>query len=208
VNERLVQRLAHWRWAALLVVLVLVTGLMSVLIVGFPLRLYSIPSGAMETTLHGCDGCIDDRVLVDRTAYWFGDPRPGDIVVFVGPPSWQAPKATTEAASPSEFVKRVIAIGGQTVSCCDDHNRVVVDGRALDEPYVYFLPEAGAASQLPFPPVHVPPHELWVIGDSRNNSVDSRVPGLGPIPIDDVVGQVRWIVLPLSRFGRRIEPAR
>jgi signal peptidase I len=205
VNERLVQRLAHWRWAALLVVLVLVAGLMSVLIVGFPLRLYSIPSGAMETTLHGCHDCIDDQVLVDRTAYWFGDPRPGDIVVFVGPPSWQASEART---SPEEFVKRVIAVGGQTVSCCDDHNRVVVDGRAIDEPYVYFLPQAGAASQSPSPPVHVPPHELWVMGDSRNNSRDSRAPGLGPIPIDDVVGRVRWIVLPLSRFGRPIGPAR
>jgi signal peptidase I len=208
VTERSVQRWARLRWAALLVVLVLVGGLLCVLVAGFPSRLYAIPSGSMETTLHGCDGCIDDHVLVDRTAYWFGDPRPGDIVVFVGPPSWRHSEAATPAASPAEFVKRVIAVGGQTVSCCDDHNRVVVDGRAVDEPYVYFLPEAGPASQSPFPPVHVPPHELWVMGDSRNNSADSRGPGgLGSIPIDDVVGRVRWIVLPLSRFGR-IEPAR
>lgn len=198
VNERSVRPLRRWRWAALLVVLVLFAGLVSVLVAGFPSRLYTIPSGAMETTLHGCDRCTDDRVLVDRTAYWFGAPRPGDIVVFVAPPSWQDPGAT---AAPAEFVRRVIAVGGQTVSCCDDQNRVVVDGRAMDEPYVYLLPEAGAAAQSPFPPVHVPPGELWVMGDSRNNSADSRAPGLGPVPIDDVVGRMWWRVLPLSRFG-------
>jgi len=79
---------------------------------------------------------------------------------------------------------------------------VVVDGRAIDEPYVYLLPEAGAAAQSPFPPVHVPPGELWVMGDSRNNSADSRAPGKGPVPVDDVVGRMWWRVLPLSRFGR------
>ncbi|MBA2323207.1 MAG: signal peptidase I [Pseudonocardiales bacterium] len=207
MNERLVQRLARWRWVGVLVVLALVAGLLSVLIAGFPVGLYVIPSGSMERTLHGCDGCTDDWVLVDRTAYWFGDPRPGDVVVFVQPPSWRDPEAPTGAARRVELVKRVVAVGGQTVSCCDDHNRVVVDGRAIDEPYVYFLPEAGPANQSPFPEVHVPAHELWVMGDSRNNSADSRPPGRGPIPIDDVVGQVRWRVLPLLRFGP-IEPSR
>ena len=199
VIERSARPLRRWRWAALLVVLVLFAGLVSVLVAGFPSRLYTIPSGAMETTLHGCDRCTDDRVLVDRTAYWFGDPRPGDIVVFVAPPSWQDPGATAASAA---FVRRVIAVGGQTVSCCDDQNRVVVDGRAIDAPYVYLLPEAGAAAQSPFPPVHVPPGELWVMGDSRNNSADSRAPGKGPVPVDDVVGRMWWRVLPLSRFGR------
>jgi signal peptidase I len=208
VNERLVQRLARWGRLTLLVVLVLVAGLLvagllSVLIAGFPLAVYSIPSGSMETTLHGCDTCTDDHILVDRTVYWFGDPRPGDIVVFVDPPSWQDPEAPTTPTGPTELVRRVIAVGGQTVSCCDNDNRVVVDGRAIDEPYVYFLPEAGPATQSPFPPVRVPAHELWVMGDSRNNSRDSRGPGRGgPVPIDDVVGQVRWRVLPLSRFRR------
>lgn len=200
MKERSARR---WRGAALLVAPVLFAGLVSVLVsvlvVGFPARLYTIPSGAMETTLHGCDVCTDDRVLADRTAYWFGAPRPGDVVVFAGPPSWQDPGATT---GPAQFVRRVIAVGGQTVSCCDEQNRVVVSGRALDEPYVYFLPEAGGPSQSPFPPVHVPLGELWLMGDSRNNSADSRSAGRGPVPTDDVVGRVAWRVLPLSRFGR------
>ena len=201
MNARSVQPVRRWRWAAGLVVLVLAVGLVAVLVIGYPWRLYTIPSGAMETTLHGCAGCIDDRVLVDRTAYLFGGPSVGDIVVFVGPPGWQDAGATTRPAGQAEFVKRVIAVGGQTVSCCDNQGRVVVDDRAVVEPYVYFLPEAGAASQSPFPPVHVPPGELWVMGDSRNNSSDSRSPGRGPVPIDDVVGLVWWRVLPLSRFG-------
>jgi hypothetical protein len=100
-----------------------------------------------------------------------------------------------------DFVKRVIAVGGQTVQCCDSQNRVLVDGQPLDEPYIYYLPEAGPARQNAFGPVVVPDGQLWMMGDSRNNSADSRVADHGPVPVANVIGKARWIVLPFDRFG-------
>ena len=75
----------------------------------------------------------------------------------------------------------------------------MVDGKALVEPYIYYLPEAGPPSQAEFGPVKIPAGQLWVMGDSRNNSADSRVPGHGPIPIANVIGKARFVVLPFSR---------
>jgi signal peptidase I len=76
-----------------------------------------------------------------------------------------------------------------------------VDGQPLDEPYIYYLPAAGPARQIPFGPITVPQGELWVMGDSRNNSSDSRIDGHGPIPVENVIGKARMKVLPISRFG-------
>jgi signal peptidase I len=78
---------------------------------------------------------------------------------------------------------------------------VLVDDEPLDEPYIYYLPEAGPARQAPFGPVTVPAGELWMMGDSRNNSADSRVPGHGAVPIANVIGQARLVVMPFDRFG-------
>jgi signal peptidase I len=78
---------------------------------------------------------------------------------------------------------------------------VLVDGKPLDESYIYFLPEAGTARQDAFGPVTVPAGALWMMGDSRNNSADSRVPGHGPVPISNVIGRARFIVLPFARIG-------
>ncbi len=194
--------------------------LLTFLIQTFLAKVYVIPSGSMETTLHGCTGCVNDRVLVDKVSYRLGDPQPGDVVVFRGPDTWRNSEFTIEEtanpllrglqglgslvglAPPNEkdFVKRVIAVGGQTVACCDPGNRVLVDGRPLDEPYVYYLPEAGPARQAPFGPVTVPAGQLWMMGDSRNNSADSRVPGHGGVPLANVVGEVRFVVMPFARF--------
>ena len=99
------------------------------------------------------------------------------------------------------YIKRVIAVGGQTVVCCDERNRILVDGVALDEPYVYYEPESGPARQAPFGPVRVPEGHLWVMGDSRNDSVDSRAEGNGPVPVADVIGRARFIVWPFDRMG-------
>jgi signal peptidase I len=98
----------------------------------------------------------------------------------------------------------VIATGGQTVQCCDERNRVVVNGKSLNEPYVYFETGRGG-TQEQFPPVVVPPGHLWVMGDNRNNSSDSRRHvddfSSGTIPIGNVIGKARVIVLPPSRWG-------
>ncbi len=207
-----------WRELPLLILAALV---LTFLIQTFLARIYEIPSASMEKTLIGCSGCTDDRVLVDKITYRFTDPKPGDVVVFRGPASWGEDTEFTVARSSNvilrglqqaasliglappdemDFVKRVIAVGGQTVQCCDQQNRVLVDGKPLNEPYIYYQPGLGT-TQAPFGPVTVPPGELWMMGDNRNNSADSRAPGHGAVPKDDVIGKARFVVLPPSRWG-------
>src|SRR5918912_1936829 len=118
-------------------VLLLIAFVLALLVKTFLVQAFFIPSGSMERTLHGCPGCTGDRVLVNKVPYWFGGPQPGDIVVFQGPETWspevdvQEPGnwlssgllwlgPATRGGPPSEddFVKRVIATGGQTVQCC------------------------------------------------------------------------------------------
>jgi len=131
---------------------------LTVLIQAFVARVYVIPSASMENTLHGCTGCENDRVLVDKVTYRFGDVEPGEVVVFRGPEAWtsnefRSDKSTNPVAgfvqnigsllgiapaNERDFVKRVIALPGQTVMCCDEQHRVVVDGTPLDEPYVHW----------------------------------------------------------------------
>src|ERR687885_695763 len=153
-------------------VLLLIAFVLALLVKTFLVQAFFIPSGSMEKTLHGCPGCTGDRVLVNKVPYWFGQPEPGDIVVFKGPDTWSPEVKVAEphnwfsgallwlgrtvgVAPPSEddFVKRVIATGGQTVQCCDAQGRVTVDGRPLDEPYIYENTPIGERS---FGPVTVP----------------------------------------------------
>jgi signal peptidase I len=210
-------------WRELLV-LFTVAIVLTVLIQHFLGRVYSIPSGSMEQTLHGCSGCNGDRVLVDKIVYRFRDPAPGDVVVFKGPDPWtrndldlqkrsdnvvvrglQQLGSLVGLAPPDErdFVKRVIATGGQTVECCDAANRVMVDGRPMDEPYIYWVP-GRPGTQANFPAVKVPPGALWVMGDNRNDSCDSRCQGggglAGTVPVGNVIGKARFIVLPPARW--------
>jgi signal peptidase I len=208
---------SFWREVPILVLTALV---LTFLIQTFLARVYVIPSASMEPTLHGCPGCTNDRVLVDKLTYRFRDPRPGDVVVFRGTDSWDSEFSSQRSgnvlvrglqqagsviglAPPDErdFVKRVIAVGGQTVQCCDQQHRVTVDGIALVEPYADFI---GSAPQNEFGPVTVPQDGLWVMGDNRNNSADSRqhvTDGrLGTVPVDNVIGKARLVVLPVARW--------
>lgn len=210
---------SFWKELPILIVIALV---LAFLIQQFLARVYMIPSGSMEQTLHGCVGCTPDRILVDKVTYDFTDPSPGDVVVFRGPGPWvenEAPPPSSGnavarffqsigsafgLAPPDErdFVKRIIATGGQTVECCDDRNRVMVDGQPLDEPYIHL---EGRPVQSDFGPVTVPEGTVWVMGDNRNNSSDSRYQGgggpRGAVPVENIIGKARLIVLPPSRWG-------
>lgn len=218
-------------WRELPVLVVVAIGL-SFLIQTFVARVYVIPSASMEPTLHGCAGCTNDRVVVDKVTYRFGEPTAGDVVVFRGPASWASDFTTTRSsnvvlrglqqagsviglAPPDErdFVKRVVATGGQTVQCCDAQGRVLVDGQPLDEPYVVmdfpYVPgqqdcDTQVRSGRCFSPVTVPAGNLWMMGDNRSNSADSRFHVgdelRGTVPESDVIGKARVIVLPVSRW--------
>ncbi len=199
-------------------VLVVVALLLSFLIKAFLIQAFFIPSESMERTLHGCAGCTGDRILVEKVGYRLHKPEPGDIVVFRAPPSWEGeaqfvkPKSPVRRAlnwigsavgipQPSErdLVKRVIAVGGQTVRCCDAQGRVIVDGHPLNEPYVY------QNDHRPFGPITVPAGRMWVMGDHRADSADSRFHiqdgHQGTVPVDDVIGRAFVIIWPPSRWN-------
>ncbi|GLZ31323.1 signal peptidase I [Lentzea sp. NBRC 105346] len=207
-----------------LVVLTVTALVLTVLIQQFVARVYVIPSASMEQTLHGCNGCQNDRVLVDKITYRFLDVEPGEVVVFRGPDAWNndfvSPRSSNAfvaalqgaasllgLAPPNErdFVKRVIAVSGQTVECCDAEHRLLVDGKPLDEPYVYWQPGTSPANHEPFAPVRVPEGRLWVMGDNRTNSIDSRKQGgggeAGTVPVANVIGKARVIVFPAARWS-------
>lgn len=141
--------------------------------------IFYVPTGAMEHTL-----LVGDRILVqpglriDR----------GTVIVFRGPPGWPGGSKNQQ-----DFVKRVIGLAGDTISCCDSKGRVILNGHPLNEPYVYGnLPQ-------PFGPVKVPIGELWVMGDFRSQSADSRE--FGAIPVKYVVGVATEVLSPPSQAG-------
>jgi signal peptidase I len=225
---RAARRAAHREGAAKkgsllreLPVLLLVAFVLALIVKTFFVQAFFIPSGSMEQTLHGCTGCTGDRVLVNKVPYWFGEPEPGDIVVSKGPDTWSPEVTVSEptnwfagallwlgrtvgVAPPSEddFVKRVIAVGGQTVQCCDPDGRVTVDGVPLDEPYIF---ENTPVESRTFGPVTVEEGRLWVMGDHRSASADSKAHMTdrysGTIGVDDVIGKAAVIVWPIGRFG-------
>jgi signal peptidase I len=199
-------------------VLIGVALVLSLLIKTFLVQTFFIPSESMERTLHGCPGCTGDRILVEKVGYRLHDPRPGDIVVFRAPPSWEpevqlaTPKNPVRRAinwvggafgvpqaNEKDLVKRVIAVGGQTVRCCDAQGRVLVDGHPLNEPYIF------ENDHRQFGPIKVPPGRLWVMGDHRADSADSRFHlqdgNNGTVPVDNVIGRAFVIIWPPSRWN-------
>jgi len=227
------------REAAILVVIALV---LYYVMLTFIARPYLIPSESMEPTLHGCPGCVGDRIMVEKLSYRFTEPGPGDVVVFKGPPSWNvgyksirsdntAIRWVQDALSvigfvppdQNDLVKRIIAVGGQTVQCRAETG-LTVDGKPLHEPYLD--PETMNADPAIYPclgnefgPVTVPDERLWVMGDNRTHSADSRAhctstpedaqeglictgdPMNGTIPVENVIGKAQFIAWPPSRWG-------
>jgi signal peptidase I len=177
----------------------------------FIVQVYRIPSASMENTLQ-----IGDRVLVNKLVYHFRDIARGDVIVFSGQDSW-GPDAPPPSSDPvvrffddvlsdiglhsdqTYYIKRVIGLPGDHVACCTD-GKVTVNGVPLTETsYVY----PGDAPSFSFSAV-VPTGDLWVMGDHRGDSDDSRYhtgyPGGGAIPINQVVGRAFLIIWPPSQF--------
>jgi signal peptidase I len=196
--------------------ILLVAILVSLMVKTFLVQPFFIPSGSMEPTLHGCTGCLGDRVLVDKLTTSIRGIHRGDVVVFHDSGGW-LPHPDTSArlgsrvqealafiglassSSESDLVKRVIGVGGDTVEGRDGN--VYVNGTQLKEPYVFPGDRPTEASFK----VTVPAGRLWVMGDHRSDSSDSRFhqdrPGKGTIAVNDVVGRALVIVWPLGRVG-------
>ena len=171
--------------------------LVAVLVRAFVLQTFYIPSESMEHTLN-----IDDRVLVNKLVYHFRDPHRGEIVVFKSPMEWRSDPRE------EDFIKRVIGVGGDHVVCCDDQDRIIVNGHPLDEPYLYRNGngESDPASEDEFD-IRVPDGRLWLMGDHRSQSGDSREQYMrhgsvdrATIPAGDVVGRAFVLFWPVSRM--------
>jgi signal peptidase I len=184
------------------------------LITTFVAKPFSIPSGSMEDTLG-----IGDRVLVNRAVFHLRDIERGDVVVFDGSDSfvpaadipqrnpiagaltWLGQSVGVVAPDSTDFIKRVIGVGGDRVACCDAEGRMTVNGQPLEETG-YLYPGDSPSTQT-FDVV-VPQGMLWVMGDHRSNSADSRAhmgdPGGGFVPESKVVGRAMTVLWPFSRI--------
>lgn len=180
------------------IALVVIAVAVAVVVRALVAQAYYIPSASMVPQLR-----INDRVVVSRLAYDLHSPRRGDVVVFKAPPSLDGARTVTKnpfgrffrsigvavgvAEDQTVLIKRVIALPGETVS--GRGGRVYVGDEVVVEPY---LPAGTITSD--FGPVKVPPGDVWVMGDNRSNSEDSRF--FGPIPTHTIVGRAIWKVWP------------
>ncbi len=191
---------------------VIVVAVVVALVRALVFQSFVVPTTSMSPTVHA-----GDRVLVSRLPYRIGSIHRGDVVVFNGtgvfspegvpahPGLAGAGRAVASAAGVpvgvSDYVKRVIGLPGDRVVCCDSAGRLTVDGQALSEPYIA---PGDRPSSVRFD-VLVPAGRIWVMGDHRSVSVDSRAhlddPGGGTVPEDRVVGKVVAVYWPLSHLG-------
>ncbi|MCT7355076.1 signal peptidase I [Streptomyces sp. 15-116A] len=201
-----------------------VAVLIALVLKTFLVQAFVIPSGSMEQTIQ-----IGDRVLVDKLTPWFGSkPQRGDVVVFKDPGGWLQDEQTVPkkedpvgikqikdgltfigllpSDNEKDLIKRVVGVGGDRVQCCDAQGRVTVNGVPLNEDYLY---PGNAPSTTPFD-VTVPEGRLWVMGDHRADSADSRshqnTDYGGTVSEDEVVGRAMVIAWPLGHWSTLEEP--
>ena len=208
-------------WRELPILIIVAVGL-AILLKTFLLQAFFIPSGSMENTLH-----VKDRVMVNKVVYHLRDIKRGDVVVFDGLDSFTPEVTITEPTNPvakalswfaglvgfappseKDFIKRVIGIPGDRVACCDANGRVTVNGVALNE-QSYLYP-GNKPSEQPFN-ITVPAGRLWVMGDHREMSSDSRAhlgdPGGGTVPEAQVIGRAFVVIWPFGDWSWLSNPA-
>jgi signal peptidase I len=194
--------------------------LVMMLVRGFLVQSFYVPSGSMEPTIEP-----GDRILVNKLASGESVHR-GDIVVFDGTTTFAAADRTPAKSNglighvvggaatlvgvdlgEQDFVKRVMGLPGDHIVCCDAQGRLTINGQPADEPYLY---PGDKASELTFDIV-VPPGRLWVMGDHRSDSADSRAhlgdPGGGTVSVDDVIGRAFARYWPLTRLSGFTSPS-
>ena len=196
-------------------VVVISALVVSVLVKTFLVHFFFIPSGSMENTLK-----VGDRIAVNKFATFFSDIKRGEVVVFKDPNNWLGEAQVTKDGSPlgkiksglewvgvlpdpakQYLIKRVIGVGGDHVICCNADGKLEVNGSAINEPYIF---PGDVPSDMKFD-VKVPKEFIWVMGDHRGASADSRFhtddPNKGMVPIDRVTGRAVIVIWPLSNIG-------
>ncbi|QRQ80079.1 signal peptidase I [Glutamicibacter protophormiae] len=197
------RRAFYWVWR--FAVLAVICALVAVIIIrAFFVDVFSIRSDSMQSTLNP-----GQAISVDRRAYDDAEPQRGDVIVFDGRGSF-LPYARSSvvddvmgafklSGNSHSYVKRVIGVGGDTVECCSADGRITVNGDPIDEPYLF---EGDVPSEMKFS-VQVPAGRIWVMGDHRSVSQDSRsllgASGGGMISLDRVTGRATNIVWPMDQ---------
>ncbi len=199
------------RWLGETAIIVVSALVLSALVRAFLVQAFYVPSASMEDTL-----AVSDRIIASKITTTMGGVGRGEVVVFKDPGDWlpdPPPPAPgwrglvqsgltfiglLPSDSGSDLVKRVIGIEGDRIACCDESGRIQLNGRPLVEDYII-----GPTDQVLFDVV-VPPGGVFVMGDNRGNSRDSRFHlevDDGAVPVDDVVGRVVLVVWPLDRIA-------
>lgn len=200
-----------------IVIIVVMAMVLSLIVKTWIAQAFFIPSGSMEETLQ-----VGDRVIVSKLNKQFDGINRGDIVVFKDPGSWLPPSTHLQEdglrgdiqrgltfigllpdPADEHLIKRVIGVAGDHVVCCDDENRLTINGAPITETYVY---AGDAASTLQFD-ITVPADAVWVMGDHRSDSQDSRFHPIdgdgsdGSVPLDLIVGRAVVTVWPFTHLG-------
>lgn len=201
-------------WLQETVAVIAIALVLSLLVKTFLVQAFYIPSSSMEDTL-----AINDRIMVNKLAPGRSELQRGDVVVFTDPGGWLTSPMPSDSGvtrvvidvltfvgiiphdAGEHLIKRVIGLPGDTVACCGAEGRLTVNGTPVEEP---FLKPGVSPSSYEFEVV-VPEGHVWLMGDNRSNSADSRAhlgdPGGGFVPIEHVVGRAVVIMWPLDRIG-------